>query len=251
MSVPAAGLGKPSTSVREIETVDGAVLLDIRQGLCLSMTPISVKVWCLLKQNYTIDQITDSLFNEFQDISRQQIHNDIVEFVADLGQKGLLLVTEPTKRDRLVARLFSFVQSRDRTVKDGPSPLKTTVPRCLTLKAVLALLAFDLFRFGNDFPKVHCFVKQWPVTRKLARHDAIERTCNAANHACVFYPKRVLCLQRSFVTTCLLRSCGIEAQLVIGAQKIPFKAHAWTEVNGQPINERRDVQSIYSIWERC
>jgi hypothetical protein len=38
---------------------------------------------------------------------------------------------------------------------------------------------------------------------------------------------------------------------VIGAQKFPFKAHAWVEVNGRVVNERSDVQSIYGIWERC
>jgi hypothetical protein len=53
------------------------------------------------------------------------------------------------------------------------------------------------------------------------------------------------------VTTCLLRTCGIPAQMVIGAQEFPFKAHAWTEVDGRAINERRDVQKVYLVWERC
>jgi hypothetical protein len=39
--------------------------------------------------------------------------------------------------------------------------------------------------------------------------------------------------------------------MVVGAQKVPFKAHAWTEVNGQAINELRDVQKTYGVWERC
>jgi hypothetical protein len=38
--------------------------------------------------------------------------------------------------------------------------------------------------------------------------------------------------------------------MAIGAQNLPFKAHAWTEVNGRAINERRDVQRLYAIWER-
>ncbi len=249
MSVPADRLGKPSTSVREIETVDGAVLLDIRQGLCLSMTPISMKVWRLLKLNYTVDQITDSLSNEFQDVGRQQIHNDVVEFAADLGQKELLLATEPIKKDPLVAMLLSFFHSRSRSARHGVSSAK--MPRCLMLKAVLALFAFDVLRFGNSFPRIYSFVKAWPLAQRSAPHDAIRRVCNAVNYACVLYPKRVLCLQRSFVTTCLARSCGVAAQMVMGAQKVPFKAHAWTEVNGQPINERKDVQSIYALWERC
>jgi hypothetical protein len=37
----------------------------------------------------------------------------------------------------------------------------------------------------------------------------------------------------------------------LGAQTVPVKAHAWTEVDGKAINERRDVQRIYAVWERC
>jgi hypothetical protein len=48
-----------------------------------------------------------------------------------------------------------------------------------------------------------------------------------------------------------MRSVGVTAHMVIGAQKVPFKAHAWTEVNGAAINERKEVKSIYGVWERC
>jgi hypothetical protein len=67
------------------------------------------------------------------------------------------------------------------------------------------------------------------------------------NYACIAYLKGVFCLQRSAVTTCLLPSVGVSAQMVIGAQKAPFKAHAWTEVGGLAINERRDVQNFKDL----
>lgn len=81
--------------------------------------------------------------------------------------------------------------------------------------------------------------------------DALHQVCNAINRACVWYPKRILCLQRSAVTTCLLRNCGVPARMTIGAQRFPFRAHAWTEVNGRPVNERREVEKIYLVWDRC
>lgn len=68
---------------------------------------------------------------------------------------------------------------------------------------------------------------------------------------CAWYPKQALCLQRSFVTTYLLRKHGIAAQMVLGAQKLPFKAHAWVEVDGRAINERSNAQATYAIWDRC
>ncbi|HET6843556.1 MAG TPA: lasso peptide biosynthesis B2 protein [Candidatus Angelobacter sp.] len=251
VSLPNTELLAPSTSVRTIDTIDGAVLLDIRQGLCLSMTPISVKVWRLLTLNYTPDQIIDALCNEFKDVRREQIQEDVVEYLTDLQRKGLLLVREPVRRDLIVELLLSLFRCRSRLARHGVLPAHIAMPRCLMLKAVLALLAFDVFRFGENFPRIHSVVKAWPVARKVAPHDAMDRVCNAVNYACVLYPKRALCLQRSLVTTCLARSCGIAAQMVIGVQKIPLKAHAWTEINERPINERKDVRSIYLLWDRC
>ena len=126
------------------------------------------------------------------------------------------------------------------------------IKRLLFLEALAGLAAFDFLFLGRDFAKLHKFVQNWKVSHSLSPPtDVIERICRAVNFACVCYPKRALCLQRSTVTTCLLRSYGVPAQMVMGAQRLPFKAHAWTEVNGRAINERRDVQNIYGVWERC
>ncbi len=123
--------------------------------------------------------------------------------------------------------------------------------RFLTWRALIALLTFDILGFGRNFAKMHRFVSSRKVAPRLAAADAVGRVCHAVNSACVWYPKRVLCLQRSAVITSMLRHYGIPAQMVLGAQKVPFKAHAWTEVDGRAINERNDVQKKYGVWERC
>lgn len=66
--------------------------------------------------------------------------------------------------------------------------------------------------------------------------DAVERICSAVDMACAWYWKEALCLQRSAATSCLLKSHGIFAQMVIGAQELPFKAHAWVEVDCCVVN---------------
>lgn len=118
-------------------------------------------------------------------------------------------------------------------------------------EALIGLLLYDLFLFGRNFRRMRRFVMNWKIAKRRADPDVVDQVCKAVNYAGVWYPKRVLCLQRSAVTTCLLRRQGVPAQMVTGAQKAPFKAHAWTEVNGRAINERRNVQAIYGIWERC
>lgn len=118
-------------------------------------------------------------------------------------------------------------------------------------EAFIGLLLYDLLLLGRNFPRMHRFVTRWKIAQRHPAPDVVDQVCKAVNYVGVWYPKRVLCLQRSTVTTCLLRSHGVPAQMVTGAQKAPFKAHAWTEVNGRAINERRDVQAIYGVWERC
>jgi len=123
--------------------------------------------------------------------------------------------------------------------------------RLLVWKALFALLVYDMLGLGRNFGRMHKLVSNWRVAERKPLQDTVEQVSQAVNYACIWYPKSVLCLQRSTVTTCLLRSYGVRAQMVMGAQKVPFKAHAWSEVNGRAINEPKDVQRIYGVWERC
>ena len=118
-------------------------------------------------------------------------------------------------------------------------------------QALFGMLVYDILNNCRPFKALHSTVKQWRVANKPVHQDTIERVCTAVNYACVWYPKRALCLQRSFVTTYLLRKQGVPAQMVLGAQRLPFKAHAWVEVNHRAVNERSDVQATYGVWERC
>lgn len=120
----------------------------------------------------------------------------------------------------------------------------------LLWQALLGLIAYDALKAAVSFRTLHGLLKDCPVGAS-AESDEIERVCAAVNHACIWYPKRALCLQRAFVTTWLLRKHGINASMVWGVQRIPFKAHAWVEVGGKAINERANVQATYSVWERC
>ncbi len=126
-----------------------------------------------------------------------------------------------------------------------------TSVRLLFWKALFGLFAFDALGLSRNFAMLHRIVSTWEMANEDARPDITDLVCNAVNHACAWYPKRALCLQRSVVTTCILRNCGIPAEMVLGAQRLPFKAHAWVEVHGRAINERTDVQATYGVWERC
>jgi hypothetical protein len=59
-----------------------------------------------------------------------------------------------------------------------------------------------------------------------------------------------MCLDRSAALVCLLRSSGVTAELVIAAQRMPFAAHAWVEVQGQAVNEIHENTRDLSVLER-
>jgi hypothetical protein len=121
----------------------------------------------------------------------------------------------------------------------------------LFFQALFMLLAYDILSLLCRFQTLYSMVKGWRVTGNATDWDVIERVCMAVNYACVWYPKQALCLQRSFATTYLLRKQGVSANMVLGAQKLPFKAHAWVEVGGRAVNERSNVQATYAVWDRC
>ncbi len=120
----------------------------------------------------------------------------------------------------------------------------------LFVEALAALLVYDILSVVCPFQSLYRMVKGWKVVQRTNQSPVIDHVCTAVNYACVWYPKQALCLQRSFVTTYLLRKYGVPAQMVLGAQKMPFKAHAWVEVDGRAINERSNVQATYGVWDR-
>lgn len=119
----------------------------------------------------------------------------------------------------------------------------------MALKFMFGFAMYDLFRFGNSLARLRRFLLGWKTSNHPSQSEIVPQASMAMRHARVWYPKRVRCLQRSAVLACMLRSYGVPAQMVLGSQKTPFKGHAWVEVDGKAINERRSV-AIFDVWDR-
>jgi hypothetical protein len=239
-------IARPSNAVREIKTQDGAALLDIQQGLCLSLNPVASEIWNLLMQSLCPDQIIEHIATKFA-VPREEVARDVKDFVEVLSQRALL-TTRQGERPKLGWAIALFHHCH--TMLQGLMRRNDHMI-VLTSKALFALLAFDLLRMSTTFATMYEFVRGWTTAPRSPNDSVIERVSNAIDYACVCYPKTVLCLQRSAVMTCMLRSCGIPAQMVLGAQQVPFVAHAWCEVAGRPTGERVDVKSLYKVWDGC
>lgn len=121
----------------------------------------------------------------------------------------------------------------------------------LVLKAYLKLIYFDLYLARGNFAALYGKVRNYPVAGIAPTPDAVKHICDAVDMACIWYWKEALCLQRSSATACLLKQYGVRAQMVIGAQHMPFKAHAWVEVDGQVVNDKPYMPEMYGVLDRC
>jgi len=121
----------------------------------------------------------------------------------------------------------------------------------LVCMAYLRLLWIHVLLAWGGFPAVHRKLYRTLPRRKRFDTWTEPELCQAIDLACVLYFKPVLCLARSAVTTILLRESGIAAEMVIGAQPCPFRAHAWVEAAGRTINDKPYITELYAVLERC
>lgn len=116
----------------------------------------------------------------------------------------------------------------------------------------LRLVYIDLVLCTHSFTALHELIHRKKV-KDIPRAAPLEpgKLCRAMDLACIFYFKRVRCLQRSAATTCLLRRHGWDAHMVIGVQILPFRSHAWVEIDGVAVNDKHYVRDLYTVLQQC
>jgi hypothetical protein len=121
----------------------------------------------------------------------------------------------------------------------------------LVRKACWQLIRFDGYLSRGDFAVFYDRVRKHRLHPEAKQSPSIEQICRAVDIACIWYWKKILCLQRSAATACLLKDHGVPAHLVIGAAQIPFRCHAWVEVNGVVVNDKPYTPEMYAVLDRC
>jgi Transglutaminase-like superfamily len=121
----------------------------------------------------------------------------------------------------------------------------------LACRAYLQLIRMDLYLARGDFFALYERVRLVRLRKRAESREATEAICRAVDIASVWYWKQVPCLQRSAAATCLLRRHGVAAELVIGAQCMPFRAHAWVEVERKIVNDKPYISDLYAVLDRC
>ena len=75
-----------SPDVRSTYSEDGAVLLDIREGLCYSLNPVAARVWSTAEASPSgvdLGGLVDAMETHYT-ISREQLERDVDEYLSKL-----------------------------------------------------------------------------------------------------------------------------------------------------------------------
>jgi len=78
-----------SPAVRASISSDGLVLLDVNGGMLLASNPIGARIWELIQQQRSRDEIAGELAADY-DVPLERASSDVAAFVADLAARGLV-----------------------------------------------------------------------------------------------------------------------------------------------------------------
>jgi Coenzyme PQQ synthesis protein D (PqqD) len=65
------------------------VLLDLRRGVYFSLDPLGTRIWHLLDEGRSLDEVVGSIVEEY-DTTRQRFAADLLVFLASLREQGLV-----------------------------------------------------------------------------------------------------------------------------------------------------------------
>jgi hypothetical protein len=245
-SPPHLNVNKSSRETNlQLRTVnDGGVLLDLEHDRLLTLNPVGVEIWKLLRAGESEPLIAHQIAQRYG-IDQERVACDVRALLVRITDLQIPMGSSvSTNQPRPIPeqeKQPSYPWYGQDPTATRPKPKTTTV--CF---ALVGLAIFDLILSIFSLKSLCTCVKKWPVREYAnAGADAIGRACGAVDRATVWYPKKALCLQRSAVTTCLLRSHGIPARMSLGVRPMPFMAHAWVEVEGSVVNDLPRVKSFY------
>jgi hypothetical protein len=226
---------------------DGGVLLDTAGGQCHALNSLGANICELLSgpRALTVDEILAGL-SVPDDVSRDVVARDVHEFLEHLGKKGLL--GKGSKRaapsagdDATTARRWAPLWS----VLKFPPPVVSAYLLLIVHDVAMKLVGLRALRRVS--PALDSTSPGSSGSRQSGRADALARSVDRA--ASVYY-KHTWCLHRASVKCALLRIHGFPASVVIGFHRMPFYGHAWVELEGAPLGEKRPLHEMYRVVTR-
>jgi len=269
----AAPIAAPSYTEKAQRHKDGSVLLSVADDRICKLNGVGALTWMVLEDHpagASVEAVVQELRAQFDvinaegrlhyDVSREQLRSDTEHFLKQLA--AMRLIDRDTASEGY--EFYCIRPGVSGTTASTPAAAKPATPakevstqddirplKRETLAAFTGLLAFDLLLKIRGFQSLIERVEHWPTAEpRTTDRELCRRVRAMVDRAQMYYPKKAMCLQHSAVMTCLLRRRGVPAQMILAAQTLPPKAHAWVEVDGKVVNDFAGVQNTYQVMRR-
>ena len=237
-----------STSSHDIKlNGDGMVLYSSESQSLYRLNGTAAYIWSLLRRRsdaLNTEQIHATLQLEAKRLRLEGVDSFSLAATKELVQRlvQLDLVAGP---DRLEAEaVFAAIRPEPTVRTDSINPCEQRIAVRTVVRVLFLFVAIDIYLKLAGFNSLLTRISAYPTKLSQSRSD-INGCIATLDHAQVYYPKKEMCLQRSAALTLLLRDQGHSAQLVVGAQPYPAKAHAWVELNNHVIGDSVRIKSLY------
>ena len=229
---------------------DGTAVLHVEGDKMYSVIGLGSLILTRLARSesgLSFNALVDDAVRELADSQRQETEGNVARLLNALQARGIVQASA-TERPRELnsASTARFATVAHRVVR------QLLRLQLYNLAAFFGLFATNIILKLVSFAALYHLVKTWStsIDEEERPELAIQRVRAAVDRAATWYPKQARCLQRSAVTVCLLRTCGVPAEMVIGVNKVPFKSHAWAEVGGEVVNDLPAVPARYRVLDR-
>jgi hypothetical protein len=250
------------------EYPEGSVLLTF-DGRIMKLNSVGSLVWELLSSQQYAGGVAESnllaFVNERLDLlqtssNKDLLGNDLKHFLLALTNRRLISVSVHSNGTSVFNIMKDTVWSgrlrchssyaRANTVTT-PVNEETDRNRLMTLRALSWFLIYSFLLRTGGFRSVRRIVERKSRQLKLrdqnSEREICFQICNAVDRAQTYLLRHALCLQRSIVITRLLQNYGIGAETVIAAHLMPFKSHAWVEIDGEVVSDSPNVKRYYDV----
>ncbi|MFN2532213.1 MAG: lasso peptide biosynthesis B2 protein [Pyrinomonadaceae bacterium] len=229
---------------------DGTTILDVNAGKLFSAIGFTGRLWSAIsaqREGLTLRELHANIFSDTAYGNEEHTKEDLEKVLNQLIAIGL--IESASARRKIDAVPYWSLLGQSSALATTRLLLNLDLP---STAAFFQLALFDfLIRFGG-FRALHKTVKEWPIADCHLWPQRPQILNESLNTASRWYLKHALCLQRSAALTCLLRTCGMPAEMVVACRRIPFKGHAWVELNGEVVNDKPKAQAVYStVLNRC
>ena len=84
--------------IRNNETISGRlddelVMMDIDKGKYFSLNPVAKRIWDLLENKMTVEELCLNLIDEYE-VEEAECHTEVQEHIEEMTKMGLILVAQ-------------------------------------------------------------------------------------------------------------------------------------------------------------